>query len=140
MFNILKTMSSFFCICLLAAFLIPGKAKAETGAKLFKKLTCISCHGKEGRGKVRRKDRKDPKTGKFKYRKGDPMRGFEEYPKLAGQNPLYLYIQMKDIFSGKRTNGKTKAMYGIRRMIEKQATDADLKAIAEYLSKVKPLP
>ena len=60
----------------------------ERGKQMYMTLTCFACHGQEGRGMVRKRDRKDKKTGKFKYRKGDPMPGFEAYPKLAGQNAI----------------------------------------------------
>ena len=107
------------------------------GKELYMKLTCFACHGPEGKGMVRKRDGKDKKTGKFKYRKGDPMPGFEAYPKLAGQNSVYLYNQMKDIFTGKRTNGLTTAMLGIKAFIDSSASDEDLKAVAEYLSQVQ---
>lgn len=86
---------------------------------------------------VRKRDRKDKKTGKFKYRKGDPIPGFENYPKLAGQGSVYLYNQMKDILDGRRTNGMSSAMAGIKGFIDSTATDEDLKAVADYLSQVK---
>lgn len=86
---------------------------------------------------VRTKDRLNKKTGKYKYRKGDPMPGFEGYPKLAGQNATYLYNQMMDIFEGRRKNGMSAAMAGIKLMVDSTAKEGDLKAIAEYLSKVK---
>lgn len=110
---------------------------AQDGKELYTKLTCFGCHGPDGKGMVRKRDRKDKKTGKFKYRKGDPLPGFEAYPKLAGQNATYLYNQMKDIFEGRRTNGLSSAMQGIKTFIDSTATDEDLKAIAEYLSKVE---
>lgn len=118
-------------------FLLSATAHAADGKTLYTQLTCAACHGKEGRGVVYKRDRKDRKTGKIKARKGDPKPGFEAYPKLAGQNSLYLYNQMMDIFSGKRKNGMSAAMAGIKLMIDQSATDADLKAIATYLSKVK---
>ncbi|MBF0279688.1 MAG: c-type cytochrome [SAR324 cluster bacterium] len=110
---------------------------AADGKELYVKLTCFACHGPDGKGMVRKRDRKDKKTGEFKYRKGDPMPGFEAYPKLAGQNSVYLYNQIKDIFGGKRSNGLTSAMLGIKAFIDSSASDEDLKAIAEYLSQVK---
>lgn len=52
------------------------------------------------------------------------------YPKLAGNNAVYLYNQIKDIQSGKRNNGMTAAMKGITHM----TTDEEKKAIAEWLA------
>ncbi|MBF0353304.1 MAG: c-type cytochrome [SAR324 cluster bacterium] len=112
-------------------------AIAADGATLYQQLTCFACHGAEGRGQVRNREKIDKTTGEVVYRQGDPMPGFEAYPKLAGQNKLYLYNQMKDIFSGKRNNGLSAAMLGIKLMIDSTATDDDLMAIAEYLSQVK---
>jgi cytochrome c553 len=45
---------------------------------------------------------------------------------------------MKDILEGKRTNGNTEAMRGIRPYLESnKITDDDFRSIAEYLSNVK---
>ena len=86
---------------------------------------------------VKSNNRKDKKTGKFKYRKGDPMPGFEAYPKLAGQNAKYLLAQMNDIFEGRRKNGLSAAMFGIKLMIDNTAKEGDLEAISEYLAQIK---
>ncbi len=77
-------------------------------------------------------------AGKVSYRKGDPIKGFENYPKLAGNKKIYLYTQMKDILEGRRVNGNTKAMLGVKPFLDaNKVKDNDFKAIAEYLSKVK---
>ncbi len=77
-------------------------------------------------------------TGKYFYKKGDAIAGFELYPKLAGNNKVYLFRQMRDIFTGVRTNGNTKAMLGIKSFLDtNKITNKELKIIAEYLSKVK---
>lgn len=55
------------------------------------------------------------------------------YPKLAGNNAEYLYQQMKDIKSGARNNGQTAAMKGVMGLVN----DAEMKAIADYLSTLK---
>jgi hypothetical protein len=45
---------------------------------------------------------------------------------------------MKDILEGKRTNGNSEAMRGIRPYIDSNnITDDDFMSIAEYLSNVK---
>jgi len=76
--------------------------------------------------------------GRVYYHKGDLIPGFEDYPRHAGNKRLYLYRQMKDILEGKRTNGNSEAMRGIRPYIESnKITDDDFMSIAEYLHNVK---
>jgi cytochrome c553 len=76
--------------------------------------------------------------GRLYYRKGDLVPGFEDYPRHAGNKKIYLYQQMKAILEGRRTNGNTEAMRGIRPYIESnKITDDDFMSIAEYLSNVK---
>lgn len=77
-------------------------------------------------------------AGRIYWRKGELIKGFEDYPRHAGNKKIYLFRQMKDILSGKRTNGNTKAMRGIKPFLENnKITDDDLRSIAEYLSNVK---
>jgi cytochrome c553 len=76
--------------------------------------------------------------GRLYYHKGDLIPGFEDYPRHAGNKKIYLYQQMKAILEGRRTNGNTEAMRGIRPYIESnKITDDDFMSIAEYLSNVK---
>jgi len=76
--------------------------------------------------------------GRVYWHKGDLVKGFEDYPRHAGNKRLYLYRQMKDILEGKRTNGNSEAMRGIRPYIDSnKITDDDFMSIAEYLSNVK---
>ena len=76
--------------------------------------------------------------GRVYYHKGDLIPGFEDYPRHAGNKQLYLYRQMKDILEGKRTNGNSEAMRGIRPFIDSNnITDDDFMSIAEYLHNVK---
>ena len=70
---------------------------------------CGPCHGVEGKAPI-----------------------ISTYPKLAGQNKDYLIQQFKDIRSGARSNAQTSAMKGIVQGV----SDADIAAIAEYLSKL----
>jgi cytochrome c553 len=71
------------------------------------------------------------------YHKGDLIPGFEDYPRHAGNKQLYLYHQMRDILQGRRTNGNSDAMRGIRPYIDSNnITDDDFMSIAEYLSNV----
>jgi hypothetical protein len=77
--------------------------------------------------------------GRLYYHEGDLIPGFEDYPRHAGNKRLYLYRQMKDILEGKRTNGNSEAMRGIKPFIDSnKITDEDFMSIAEYLSNVKP--
>jgi cytochrome c553 len=185
-------------VLMLGGFLPTANVLAEDAALLFKKLTCNTCHGPEGRGMVRTETKeryylrqkkmyrqmvKDgipvatvkkliplykkkfsdkgefvqaieeligkADTEKYKdiiikiggrlyYHKGDLIPGFEDYPRHAGNKQLYLYRQMKDILEGKRTNGNSEAMRGIRPYIaSNKITDDDFMSIAEYLSNVK---
>ena len=76
--------------------------------------------------------------GRIYYHKGDLITGFEEYPRHAGNKKIYLYQQMKAILEGRRTNGLSQAMRGIKPYIESnKITDDDFMSIAEYLSNVK---
>ena len=101
-------------IMLLAAIstaMLSGQAVAGDGAKLFAEKTCTACHGK------------DAKT---------PL--MPDYPKIAGQNEAYIIKQMADIKSGARANGNSAAMKGVMVLV----SDAEIKDIAVYLSKLKP--
>ena len=76
--------------------------------------------------------------GRIYYQKGDLIPGFEDYPRHAGNKKIYLYQQMKAILEGRRTNGNSEAMRGIRPYLESnKITDEDFKNIAEYLSNIK---
>lgn len=80
------------------------------GAALYAEKTCIACHGKDG---------KKPLT--------------PAYPKIAGQNAVYIEAQMLDIKNGVRANGSSAAMKGVMHLV----TDAEIKELALYLSKLK---
>ena len=95
----------------IAALFVATGASAADGAKLYLEKTCVACHGKEA---------KKPLTA--------------EYPKLAGQNAKYAEKQMQDIKSGARANGNAAAMKGVMHLVN----DEEIKALAEYLSKLKP--
>jgi cytochrome c len=104
----MKLLLPLACAAVMAA--APAFA-AEDGAALYQSKTCWSCHGK------------DAKT---------PL--LPEYPKIAGQSAKYAEQQMLDIKSGARSNGNTAAMKAIMVIVN----DKEIKAIAEYLAKVKP--
>ena len=96
---------------LIAAVLVASPAfAAPDGAKLYTEKTCNACHG--------------PKADK-------PL--MPNYPKLAGLNAAYAEQQMKDIKSGTRNNGQTAAMKGVMHLVN----DEEIKALSEYLSKLK---
>ncbi len=103
-------MKKTIALAALAAF-VSAPVLANDGAKLYTEKTCNACHGPEGK---------------------KPL--MPTYPKLAGQNAGYAEQQMKDIKSGARNNGQTAAMKGVMHLVN----DAEIKAIAEYLSKIKP--
>ena len=87
-----------------------AQGPAGPGKQLFMTKTCFACHGKEGNKPV-----------------------LKTYPFTAGQNKGYLLQQMKDIKSGKRTNGAVAAMAPVMHLV----ADEDMPAIADYLSNVK---
>jgi len=86
-----------------------GGAKLD-GAKLFQEKTCIACHGKDAKTPI-----------------------LPEYPKLAGQNPVYAERQMKDIKAGVRNNGNTAAMKGIMVLVNEE----EIHALAQYVGSLK---
>ena len=110
-FSFQKGMTMKKVLLIAAALGVSTPALALDGAKLYQDKTCWSCHGK------------DAKT---------PLKGMP-YPKLAGQNASYAEAQMKDIKSGARNNGQSAAMKGVMGLV----SDEVIKAIAEYLSKLK---
>lgn len=91
--------------------MICGSAFAGDGAKLYMEKTCSACHGKDGK---------------------KPL--MPDYPKIAGQNVKYIEKQMADIKSGARANGNSAAMKGVMVIV----SDAEIKDLAEYVSKMKP--
>ena len=100
-----------FVMSLIAAAIVASPAiAAMDGAALYKDKTCNACHGPKG---------------------DKPL--MPNYPKVSGQNAAYIEQQMKDIKSGARNNGQTAAMKGVMHLVN----DAEIKTIAEYLSKLK---
>jgi cytochrome c len=94
-----------------ATVCLGSTALAADGAKLYAEKTCSACHGPTGK---------------------KPL--MPDYPKIAGQNVKYVERQMLDIKSGARANGNTAAMKGVMHLVD----EAEIKAIAEYVSKLKP--
>ncbi len=85
-------------------------AADKDGATLYQEKTCISCHGAEGRAPV-----------------------LPVYPKLAGQNPDYLYQQLQDIKSESRKNAMTAAMTGIMQNVN----DDEMRIIVDWLGSLQ---
>ncbi|WP_434515969.1 cytochrome c [Dechloromonas sp. ARDL1] len=100
-----------FVMTLIAAAVVAAPAiAAPDGAALYQEKTCWSCHGKDGKKTLT-----------------------PAFPKVAGQNAAYAEQQMKDIKSGARANGQAAAMKGVMELVN----DEEIKALADYLSKLK---
>lgn len=96
-------------VCALLGVFAATPVLANTGAQLYAEKTCSACHGKDAK---------------------KPL--MPDYPKLAGQNAKYAERQMLDIKSGARSNGNAAAMKGVMHLV----SDAEIKVLAEYLSKL----
>jgi cytochrome c553 len=96
-----------------AAAAAPGKAPDATGkvADLVKKGACISCHGDSFSKPI------------------DPS-----YPKIAGQHADYLFVALKSYkVEGNPQVGRSN---GVMAGIAKQFTNAEMKEMATYISKL----
>jgi cytochrome c len=95
-----------FCFLLSGAV---GHALAQDtdGATLYRVKTCVSCHGENAKNPI-----------------------LPVYPKLAGQNPEYLYNQLRDIKSGVRTNAMTAAMNGIMQNVNED----EMRILADWIA------
>lgn len=82
-------------------------AFAADGKALFADKGCTACHGE------------DAKT---------PLQ--EGYPKLAGQNADYVFLQLKDMKAGTRANA---LVPDTMKPIVDELTEAELRALADYL-------
>ena len=95
----------------MSAAMLSGHVQAADGKQLYAEKTCSACHGPAGNKTL-----------------------MPDYPKIAGQNVKYIEKQMLDIKSGARANGNSAAMKGVMVIV----SDEEIKAIAEYVSKLKP--
>lgn len=86
---------------------VGSSAMRIMGKKLYVEKMCYTCHGTEGRKPI-----------------------MDAYPNLAGQKSSYLFQQLLDIQSGKRSNGMSSMM----KAVTKDISRAEFKAIAIYLS------
>lgn len=80
---------------------------AALGAQQFEDLACSACHGEDAASPA-----------------------IEAYPKLAGQNAVYVYKQITDFQSGARANDADEIM----RDTVAELTDDDVKALAYWIS------
>ena len=92
---------------MLAGLALAVPSFAADGAQLYQTKTCFTCHGKDGNTPI-----------------------MDAYPKIAGQNAAYTLQQMKDIKSGKRSNGMSAAMKGVMHLVN----DDEMKALADYIA------
>ncbi|AOT07110.1 cytochrome C [Pseudoalteromonas luteoviolacea] len=106
----MKIKQFVFASVTTATMLASGNVAAADGKALYTAKLCQTCHGAEGKAPIM------------------PL-----YPKINGQSKEYTLAQMKDIKSGKRSNGMSAAM----KAMVANVSDAELEAIAEYLSTVK---
>lgn len=89
----------------------PGREPSVQVAELLKKGACVSCHGDNFAKPI------------------DPS-----YPKIAGQHADYLFVALKSYKVEKNANvGRNNAIMG---GVAKQFTNAELKALANYISSV----
>lgn len=108
--------------CLLAA--VPVLAAGDEPAKeLYRRHNCFACHGDEGQAII------------------------ENFPDLAGQEPRYIALQVRDILSGARrggadSSGTPRAEIMRAALVATDGTpglsDADIAAIAGWLSRQPP--
>ncbi len=85
--------------------------KRSLGAKLFRRKTCFTCHGMDGKSPI-----------------------MDTYPLVAGQSKDYVAQQIRDIKSGVRSNGMTMAMKSVLFML----SDEEVEPLAEYIASLNP--
>lgn len=97
------------------------KKPKHPGRKVYRRKTCMACHGKKG------------------------AKAILDYPNLAGQNAKYMVQQINDILAKKRTgstgeSGKPRAegMHGALVTAEGKirVSKQEIKDVADYLSKL----
>ncbi|ESP92887.1 cytochrome C [Pseudoalteromonas luteoviolacea NCIMB 1944] len=105
----MKIKQFVFASSMAVTAMLCGNVAAADGKALYSAKLCQTCHGAEGKSPIM------------------PL-----YPKVNGQSKEYLLAQMKDIKTGKRSNGMSAAM----KAMVANVSDAELEAIAAYLSTV----
>lgn len=114
-------MKNVLAIFILLLSLSAISADSKAGKKLYKKINCAQCHGKDGMGKAKFKN------GKWKL-------GAVKGPRIAGLKKKYtieqlIAIQGKD----KATRRKTKYTTSMKAKIKK-LTEQDFKNLAKYIA------
>lgn len=102
--SIKNAAGPLFCLLLAAG---ASTAIAQDGATLYKEKTCMSCHGEDAKTPI-----------------------LPAYPKLAGQNADYLFLQLQDIKSSARKNGMSAAMAGIMQNVNEE----EMRILADWLA------
>lgn len=97
-------------VVLTAVVSLPVFAAGDAAAGKNKAMTCVACHGMEGKVTV-------------------PM-----YPNLAGQNAMYLEQALKDYKSGGRSGGQAEVMKAYVGNLSEQ----DISDLAAYYASLKP--
>ena len=100
-----KPLIAFACLALSAVIAAPVQADAEAIANEM----CAGCHGADGNSMV------------------------PGFPKLAGQQKVYLLRELKDYRSGKRVSE-------IMAPLVSTLSDQDVADLADYYAKQKPAP
>lgn len=85
-------------------------ARVKQGEELYSRYKCQACHGKDG------------------------LKPLPGYPFISGQKKAYILLQIKEIKTAVRTNGKSKLMAAYPTV--KAGKDDEFELIAEYLSQV----
>jgi cytochrome c553 len=104
----MQSQPTIFWVFFLLSF--AGSATSQeftAGEALYQQYNCQVCHGESGRGGIR-----------------------GGYPKISGQDTLYLIQQVTDIRDGVRENGQTRLM----RPLVKHVDDLEIEKIARYLN------
>lgn len=108
--NITMMKKLMAAVVLTAVASLPVLAAGDAAAGKSKAMTCVACHGMEGKVTV-------------------PM-----YPNLAGQNAMYLEQALKDYKSGGRSGGQAEVMKAYVGNLSEQ----DISDLAAYYASLKP--
>ncbi|NFV78604.1 c-type cytochrome [Magnetospirillum aberrantis] len=104
----IKFVRRSIAVASLLGAMAAAPALAADGKQLYEEKGCSACHGEDA---------------------ATPLQ--EGYPRLAGQNPDYLFNQLKDIKSGARANGQTTDT--MKPMVE-EMEEGDMRALADFLA------
>lgn len=102
---------------------VADEAKKHPGRKVYRRKTCLACHGRNG------------------------AKAIQDYPNVAGQNERYMVNQINDIISGKRTgspdatgNPRAEGMRGalVTPEGEVRLSKEEIKQVANWLAGLPP--